>query len=251
MSVSPMNLSQGDVFVNTSGNIILNLWNGSLPSDIVNSTVLTREQLKQVEYVSFVLYLVSFIVGAPANLYVLIGMIRNTLKIKQEIRMLLIHLAIADSSVVFIFVPTEFIWKLTGEWLADEFTCKFLSIFRTFGLFASSFILIAISLDRYFAIKDPLENIDSEKRIKIMLSVCWIMASILSLPQVSSRTNYILSFIDIHTLTPPCTQLNSGFISFAMFRFQFHYNCNTSNLWWQLLLFRYQQHSWYVPNPHI
>lgn len=175
----------------SSSNIVLNIVNGTVTNTL--SSQQTRDQLKQVEYVSFILYLVSFFIGAPANLYVLIGMIRNTLKVKKEVRILLIHLAIADSFVVFILVPTEFVWKITGEWLADEFTCKFLSFFRTFGLFASSFILIAISLDRYFAIKDPLENIDSEKRIKIMLSVCWLMATILSTPQVSSITNYGLA----------------------------------------------------------
>ena len=201
MSLLPsINSSHLDVFTTAGKNIVLNILNGTNSHGIdAPVNILTREQLKKVEYFSFLMYLISFLIGAPANLYVLIGMIRNTLKIKQEVRLLLIHLAIADMTVMWILVPTELVWKLTGEWLADDFTCKFLSFFRTFGLYGSSFILIAISLDRYFAIKNPLENIDSEKRIKLMLSVSWFLATILSIPQVRKHfllSNYYLHFID-------------------------------------------------------
>lgn len=198
-SLPSINSSHLDAFTTVGKNIVLNILNGTNSNGTEEPVEETREQLKQVEYFSFLMYLISFLIGAPANLYVLIGMIRNTLKIKQEVRLLLIHLAIADMTVMWILVPTELVWKLTGEWLADDFTCKFLSFFRTFGLYASSFILIAISLDRYFAIKNPLENIDSEKRIKLMLSVSWFLATILSIPQVRKHFllfNYHLHFID-------------------------------------------------------
>lgn len=199
MSLPSINSSQLDVVKTLGNGILLNILNGTNSNGTDGPVGETREGLKKIEYFSFLMYLISFLIGAPANLYVLIGMIRNTLKIKQEVRLLLIHLAIADMAVMWILVPTELVWKFTGEWLADDFTCKFLSFFRTFGLYASSFILIAISLDRYFAIKDPLENIDSEKRIKLMLSVSWFLATILSIPQVRKHfflSNYYLHFIE-------------------------------------------------------
>lgn len=212
MSLPPsINSSHLDIFTTTDKNIVLNILNGTNSNGTDASVNDTRDHLKQVEYFSFLMYLISFLIGAPANLYVLIGMIRNTLKIKQEVRLLLIHLAIADMTVMWILVPTELVWKLTGEWLADDFTCKFLSFFRTFGLYASSFILIAISLDRYFAIKDPLENIDSEKRIKLMLSVSWFLATILSIPQVRKHfllSNYSLHFIDNEEVEPHPIQIH-------------------------------------------
>lgn len=55
---------------------------------------------------------------------------------------------------------------------------------REFGFYLSSWILVAISLDRYAAILHPLSLSDADRRAKIMLTVTWLLSVIASIPQV-------------------------------------------------------------------
>ena len=43
---------------------------------------------------------------------------------------------------------------------------------------------MCISLDRYFAVLHPLRGHDAQRRGKIMLVFAWVIAAVISLPQV-------------------------------------------------------------------
>jgi len=59
-----------------------------------------------------------------------------------------------------------------------------MSFFRIFGLYLSGFVLVCISLDRYFAVMKPLGIPDAQKRAMFMLRCAWVVSIICSLPQV-------------------------------------------------------------------
>ena len=63
--------------------------------------------------------------------------------------------------------------------------CRILMFFRAFGLYLSSFILVVISLDRYFAILHPMSLTDADRRGRIMIMLAWAFSFIASIPQVS------------------------------------------------------------------
>jgi gonadotropin-releasing hormone receptor len=69
---------------------------------------------------------------------------------------------------------------VTVSWKAGDFGCRIMSIFRTFGIYLSGFIVAAISFDRYLAVLKPL----AADRTRIMLYVAWGGSAICSLPQV-------------------------------------------------------------------
>ncbi len=94
------------------------------------------------------------------------------------------HLAIADLIVTFIMMPLEIVWHLTVSWNAGDPACRILMFFRAFGFYLSSFILVAISLDRYLAIAHPLSLTDADRRTKIMLALSWVLSTLASIPQV-------------------------------------------------------------------
>lgn len=130
-------------------------------------------------------YPILFVIGACGNLTVFITLFRNR-HVKSRVNLFILHLSVADLIVAFVILPMEITWNATVAWKGGDFLCRFMMFFRTFGLYLSSFILVVISLDRYFAIVHPLSLNDCDKRGRIMLALAWIFSAIASLPQVSS-----------------------------------------------------------------
>ena len=133
---------------------------------------------------SVVVYCFLFVAAAVGNLTVFLTLFRNRHR-KSRVNLFIMHLSIADLIVTFIMLPLETIWHITVSWLAGDVACRMLMFFRAFGLYLSSFILVVISLDRYFAILHPLSMSDAERRGKLMLILAWVCSAVASLPQVS------------------------------------------------------------------
>ena len=139
--------------------------------------------------VSVVAYCVLFVISAVGNLTVFITLCCNRLR-KSHVTVFMLHLCIADLLVTFIMIPMEVGWHLTVAWTAGDEMCRILMFFRTFGFYLSSFVLIAISIDRYLAFTQPLSIVDASKRSKIMLMFAWFFSIIASLPQVSANSTW-------------------------------------------------------------
>jgi gonadotropin-releasing hormone receptor len=57
--------------------------------------------------------------------------------------------------------------------------------FRALGFYSSSFLLVTISLDRYFAIVHPFSRVKvANQRAQLMILGAWVLAIIASSPQV-------------------------------------------------------------------
>lgn len=134
--------------------------------------------------VSVAAYSCMFVVAACGNLTVFITLFRNR-RVKSRINLFIMHLAISDLIVTFVMLPLEIAWNSTVAWLAGDIACRLLTFFRAVGFYLSSFILVSISLDRYFAIMRPLSITDADMRAKMMLLISWLLSIIASVPQVS------------------------------------------------------------------
>lgn len=133
--------------------------------------------------ISVVAYVVLFVIGATGNLSVFITLFRNKRRMSR-VNKFIMHLSIADMIVTFIMMPLEVGWHLTVSWEAGDTACRILMFFRAFGFYLSSFILITISLDRYFAVRHPLGLNEPDNRGKVMLLLAWVFSIIASIPQV-------------------------------------------------------------------
>ena len=105
---------------------------------------------------------------------------------RSRVTLFLMHLSVADLIVALIYMPLEIIWKATVSWEAGDFACRVMMFFRAFGFYLSSFILVAISLDRYFAVAKPLSLQIADRRGNIMLIAAWVFSIVASVPQVST-----------------------------------------------------------------
>ncbi|XP_006820827.1 gonadotropin-releasing hormone receptor-like [Saccoglossus kowalevskii] len=103
---------------------------------------------------------------------------------KSTVNMLILHLAIADLTVTYTLMLSNAIWYGTVRWLGGNFMCKIVKFLVMFGLYMSTFIMVAISVDRYIAIIHPLSRNQGPQRVKIMIMVAYAFSALFSLPQV-------------------------------------------------------------------
>ncbi|XP_026740740.1 gonadotropin-releasing hormone II receptor-like isoform X2 [Trichoplusia ni] len=133
--------------------------------------------------VSMTVYSVLMVVSATGNLTVLSQLMkRKRAGRASRLDVLLMHLAVADLMVTFLMMPLEIAWAGTVQWLAGDLMCRVMMFTRTFGLYLSSFVLICIAVDRYYAILKPL-NVTWEARVRRALITAWVCAGLASLPQ--------------------------------------------------------------------
>ena len=158
-----------------TANVTSSSWNDTeLPDEMIFSDR---------NIITIFLYCILFVVAASGNLTVFITLCRNK-GTKARVNLYILHLATADLIVTFIMMPMEIGWNATVDWRGGDVLCRSLMFFRVFGLYLSSFVLVVISLDRYFAILHPLSLNDANRRGKMMLVVSWVSSAIASSPQV-------------------------------------------------------------------
>ena len=158
-----------------TANVTSSSWNDTeLPDEMIFSDR---------NIITIFLYCILFVVAASGNLTVFITLCRNK-GTKARVNLYILHLATADLIVTFIMMPMEIGWNATVDWRGGDVLCRILMFFRVFGLYLSSFVLVVISLDRYFAILHPLSLNDANRRGKMMLVVSWVSSAIASSPQV-------------------------------------------------------------------
>ncbi|KAI8789866.1 gonadotropin-releasing hormone receptor, partial [Biomphalaria glabrata] len=52
-----------------------------------------------------------------------------------------------------------------------------------FALYLSTYITVAISLDRCVAVLDPMRRNEAAHRVRLMISFAWIFSALFSIPQ--------------------------------------------------------------------
>ncbi|KAG5333014.1 GNRR2 protein, partial [Acromyrmex heyeri] len=132
--------------------------------------------------VTIITYSILMVISAIGNISVLT--IIKKRKSKSRIQNLVMHLSIADLFVTFLMMPFEIGWASTVSWEAGDAMCRIMAFFRTFGLHLSSFVIICISIDRYYAVMRPLQILDVHRRGKILLMFAWIGSVLCSMPQM-------------------------------------------------------------------
>ncbi|KAI1292777.1 Gonadotropin-releasing hormone II receptor [Halotydeus destructor] len=154
--------------------------NGSLSSLDIPDELSTPKTL------DILAYGLLFAIGGPANLQVLFLLLRNRCYKRSRHHLLLLNLAIADSIVCVLMIPTEIWWRFTNAWTSTQFACKAFQFLRVFGPYSSSLILIRISLDRYYAATDPFNyaSLAGEVKMKKLLWLIWGFSGLMSIPQL-------------------------------------------------------------------
>ncbi|XP_030381138.1 gonadotropin-releasing hormone receptor isoform X2 [Scaptodrosophila lebanonensis] len=173
-------MAQAEVNENVLDHRVLHDWSN------VNETNGTMHLSKDMTFndghrLSITVYSILFVISSIGNSTVLYMLTKRRLRGPLRIDIMLMHLAIADLMVTFLLMPLEIAWAWTVQWRSTDLMCRLMLFFRVFGLYLSSFVMVCISLDRYYAILKPLKR--SYNRGRIMLACAWLGSVICSIPQ--------------------------------------------------------------------
>ncbi|KAM9830203.1 vasopressin V2 receptor isoform X2 [Syngnathus typhle] len=98
----------------------------------------------------------------------------------------MVNLCVADLVVAFFQVLPQLIWDITDKFQGPDFLCRSIKYLQIVGMFASSYMIVAMTVDRHHAICCPLQAYRSGAvpRWNTSVVVAWGLALVLSLPQV-------------------------------------------------------------------
>ncbi|KAJ8320053.1 hypothetical protein KUTeg_001640 [Tegillarca granosa] len=83
---------------------------------------------------------------------------------------------------VFSVLP-DLVWRITEQWYAGDVMCRIVKFLQCLVTYGSTFVLVALSIDRFDAIARPL-NFSRRRRCKILIAVAWGIAAIFSSPSL-------------------------------------------------------------------
>nr|AGZ94838.1 vasotocin receptor V1a2 [Heteropneustes fossilis] len=126
---------------------------------------------------------VTFVVAVVGNLDVLLAMC-NTKKKSSRMHLFIKHLSLADLVVAFFQVLPQLCWKITYRFYGSDFLCRIVKHLQVMGMFASTYMMVMMTVDRYIAICHPLKTLQqSTRRSYIMIGSTWLGSLALSTPQ--------------------------------------------------------------------
>ncbi|KAM9494096.1 leukotriene B4 receptor 1-like [Clarias gariepinus] len=130
---------------------------------------------------------VCFVVGTPGNL-VVVWTIMSHVKQRCHTLLLIMHLAVADLLVV-VTLPF-WIYSLAASWVFGEATCKAMGYIIYVCMYASIFLIMFMSMERYLAVRYPFKMLrwKNSKALNIILTGCWTLAFLLGLPAIFTRS---------------------------------------------------------------
>ncbi|XP_032292692.1 cardioacceleratory peptide receptor isoform X2 [Drosophila virilis] len=101
---------------------------------------------------------------------------------KSRMNYFIRQLALADLCVGLLNVLTDIIWRITISWRAGNVACKVIRFSQVCVTYSSTYVLVAMSIDRYDAITHPMNFSKSWKRARHLVAGAWLLSALFSLP---------------------------------------------------------------------
>ncbi|XP_054715959.1 cardioacceleratory peptide receptor-like isoform X2 [Uloborus diversus] len=135
----------------------------------------------QTEQLTFLWVLFIMIVAGNSAVLVALMLSKNR---KSRMNFFIMHLAIADLTVGVINVLTDIIWRTTVAFYADNIACKLIKYLQALVTYSSTYVLVALSVDRYDAIAHPMNFSNSWRKARLLVASAWGLSAIFSIPSI-------------------------------------------------------------------
>ncbi|KAG8446073.1 hypothetical protein GDO86_013809 [Hymenochirus boettgeri] len=145
-----------------------------------------------------VLYSLIFLVGTVGNSLVLAVLLRNG-KVNNTTNLFILNLGVADLCFIIFCVPFQATIYTLDSWVFGPFMCKAVHFFIYLTMYASSFTLTTVSLDRYLAIRYPLRSreLRTPKNALLAITLIWSLSLVFSGPYLSYYQEFQLDNITV------------------------------------------------------
>ncbi|KAI3357830.1 hypothetical protein L3Q82_016213 [Scortum barcoo] len=122
------------------------------------------------EVVVLAVILVMALLGNGLVLVVLLRRRRH----HNPLHQFMLNLCLADLVVALFQVLPQLVWEAKGRFTAPDFLCRLVKYLQVLGMFASSYMIVAMTMDRHYAICCPLQAHRSAGRPNAgTASYCW------------------------------------------------------------------------------
>ncbi|KAL4655482.1 vasopressin V2 receptor-like [Arapaima gigas] len=122
---------------------------------------------------------------ALGNGFVLWVLLRRR-KHRAPMHLFMVNLCVADLVVAFFQVLPQLVWDITERFQGPDVLCRSVKYLQIVGMFASSYMIVAMTIDRHYAICCPLQAYrdGATSCWNTPVMVAWGLALLFSLPQV-------------------------------------------------------------------
>ncbi|XP_016135557.1 vasopressin V2 receptor [Sinocyclocheilus grahami] len=107
-------------------------------------------------------------------------------KYNAPMHLFMVNLCVADLVVAFFQVLPQLVWDITERFQGPDVLCRSVKYLQIVGMFASSYMIVAMTVDRHNAICCPLQAYKggAVSCWNTPIMVAWGLALVLSVPQV-------------------------------------------------------------------
>ncbi|CAF3339153.1 unnamed protein product [Rotaria socialis] len=133
--------------------------------------------------VKICLFSTFFVLGLIGNSLVLIGIGLNK-GMQTSTNLLIFNLAVADVLFIIFCIPTT-LFSFFGRWPFTDYGCKLAQFINHLSAFISIYLLVFMSIDRYFAVVHAIDSISSYRTTKnttICIMALWFLGIIVCIP---------------------------------------------------------------------
>ncbi|XP_062991068.1 vasopressin V1a receptor [Elgaria multicarinata webbii] len=140
-----------------------------------------NEELAKLEIAVLAL---TFALAVLGNSFVLLALHRTPRKKASRMHLFIRHLSLADLAVAFFQILPQLCWEVTHRFYGPDGLCRVVKHLQVFGMFASAYMLVVMTADRYIAVCHPLKTLQQpSRRSHCMIATAWALSLVLSVPQ--------------------------------------------------------------------
>lgn len=153
-----------------------------------NRTMSRHPEFDQDGYIRITLYSIIFILSVVGNGLVILTLVQNQ-RMRTVTNVFLLNLSVSDLLLAVLCMPFTIIPQLMRNFIFGEFMCVTIRYFQAVSVGVSCFTLVTISLERYFAIVEPLRSRRWQTRshsYKCIMGI-WLLAFVLMIPIAASQ----------------------------------------------------------------
>lgn len=140
-----------------------------------------NEHLAQVE---IALLAIIFITAGVLNVGLMLVLWRRRKQLSR-MRVFVFHLCVADLVVTFFQVCPQLMWDITDRFVGPDVLCRLVKYLQVVGMFASTYMIVVMTVDRYQAICKPMVTFQRRAaRWNGPVCAAWCVSLVGSIPQI-------------------------------------------------------------------
>ncbi|XP_063070767.1 cholecystokinin receptor [Engraulis encrasicolus] len=175
-------LDQNDQAPNGTANISLG-GNSTTCSESPFTPGTPQPRKKEIDYLLILLYSLIFLVSVFGNLLIIVVLMVNK-RMRTVTNSFLLSLAISDLMMTVFCMPFSLIPKLLGNFVFGAVMCKAVAYLMGISVSISTFSLVAIAIERYSAICNPLKSRAWQTRSHAykVIAATWAVSFLIMIP---------------------------------------------------------------------